>query len=674
MEEGVNQGCPLSPIFATLVLHRVLQPLDEQLRERATERLRNRDKGDDGFGSIAHLLAYMDDISSTVHHHDVQFFCPEIEKLGLARGCFINPQKTRILTSCSGESILPSLNLTNLSLARDIHDTISKYSITTKSDGSSTPIEITDGFRLLGTPVGSTAFAHTFYDEQLKITETEARQLTERIPDLHTRLKLFAQYTINKLPHLLDSDVMHNHTPDFDNAQWYNWNGYLTQGIDNIIHSFFKHLLDIPSSDNIPTYSTLIAHLNINKSGLGILNASTRAVPNFIINMMTCQRRIKYGFQINKDITPINLHTSIAHLFDITKNQDSPSLSRYYHLLPHISPICNGPKNQPENSTSFFESSISTKSARDRIKLFCGNLVTDQIYQTMELEAPEHTHLLPSILAPQTSYPLIGMNRSNPDHRLPNWTFIIATKRKLCLPLYTHNNQPSCKCKRDIDWYGDHWFQCKHINKKMAHNIIRDSWATALQPALSTAGYINHTTKLDKERTNLPITETSARPFDISFDPDTTTSRPTHTPCPYTTIGADITITCSCAINSTNDSSGDALSHSASANLHLEEAERKKLMRRDRRPDIDYPHGVTGEQTIGELITANMLLIPFTLDPHGRWGPLMQNFLCQTTHNLQYTFRANKPNAAAMISKITSHPCPTGILKTADAIWKSNPT
>jgi hypothetical protein len=95
-------------------------------------------------------------------------------------------------------------------------------------------------------------------------------------------------------------------------------------------------------------------------------------------------------------------------------------------------------------------------------------------------------------------------------------------------------------------------------------------------------------------------------------------------------------------------------------------------MRRDRRLDIDYPHGVTGEQTIGELMAANMLLIPLILDPYGRWGPLMENFLNQTTHNLHYMFRANKQNAAAMLSKITRHPCPIGILKTADAIWKSN--
>jgi hypothetical protein len=116
------------------------------------------------------------------------------------------------------------------------------------------------------------------------------------------------------------------------------------------------------------------------------------------------------------------------------------------------------------------------------------------------------------------------------------------------------------------------------------------------------------------------------------------------------------------------------ISRSATADLHLQEAERKKLMRRDRKPDIDYPQGVKGEQTIGELIAANMLLIPFALDPHGRWGPLMEHFLNLTSHNLHYQFRANKPNAATMLSRITRHPCPIGILKTADAMWKINKT
>ena len=69
-----------------------------------------------------------------------------------------------------------------------------------------------------------------------------------------------------------------------------------------------------------------------------------------------------------------------------------------------------------------------------------------------------------------------------------------------------------------------------------------------------------------------------------------------------------------------------------------------------------------------------MLLILFALDPFGRFGPLMENFLNLTTHDIQYSFRANKSNATAIISKITRHPCPIGIFKTADAMWKTTKT
>jgi hypothetical protein len=130
MKEGVNQGCPLSPIFATLVLHRILKPLDEQLQQRAAARLASGIPGDGGFGSLTHLFAYMDDISSTVALEDIQFFCENIDKLGTPRGCFINPLKIRILTSCDGHSILPQLHKDNPNLASEIKKTISTYSIT----------------------------------------------------------------------------------------------------------------------------------------------------------------------------------------------------------------------------------------------------------------------------------------------------------------------------------------------------------------------------------------------------------------------------------------------------------------------------------------------------------------------------------------------------------------
>ncbi len=75
MEEGVSQGCPLSPIFASLVVAKLLQPLDIELHERAATRLQNGNPGDDGFGGITHLLGYVNDVSACVPLEDLQFVC-----------------------------------------------------------------------------------------------------------------------------------------------------------------------------------------------------------------------------------------------------------------------------------------------------------------------------------------------------------------------------------------------------------------------------------------------------------------------------------------------------------------------------------------------------------------------------------------------------------------------
>jgi len=70
MKEGVF---PLSPLFASFVVTRLLEPIDSLLRGHVAERLASGDPGDDEFGVISHLLGYVDVISSCVYLHDLQF-------------------------------------------------------------------------------------------------------------------------------------------------------------------------------------------------------------------------------------------------------------------------------------------------------------------------------------------------------------------------------------------------------------------------------------------------------------------------------------------------------------------------------------------------------------------------------------------------------------------------
>jgi hypothetical protein len=166
MKEGVSQGCPLSPLFASFVVARLLEPIGKLLRQRASDRLASSDPGDDGFGGISHLLGYVDDISSCVYLHNLPFLCNTLKTLGASLGCFVNPSKTCILTSCNGTPPLPLLHAINPTLTAAISTTIAEFStrphLTSKS-APAIPVKLTTGFQLLGHPVGSSTFATEFF-------------------------------------------------------------------------------------------------------------------------------------------------------------------------------------------------------------------------------------------------------------------------------------------------------------------------------------------------------------------------------------------------------------------------------------------------------------------------------------------------------------------------------
>jgi hypothetical protein len=171
MEEGTSQGCPLSPLFASLVVARLLEPIDCLLRERVATRLANGDTGNDSQGGISHLLlSFVNDISSCVFLPDLHFLCEQVRSRGASIGCFINPHKTRVLTSCNGTSILPALTTHDSPLVHSISNSISSFSTKphpTDKTAPDIPVELTTGFRLLGQPVGSATFASNFFDRRI---------------------------------------------------------------------------------------------------------------------------------------------------------------------------------------------------------------------------------------------------------------------------------------------------------------------------------------------------------------------------------------------------------------------------------------------------------------------------------------------------------------------------
>jgi hypothetical protein len=232
------------------------------------------------------------------------------------------------------------------------------------------------------------------------------------------------------------------------------------------------------------------------------------------------------------------------------------------------------------------------------------------------------------------------MSRSCIKNRLTPMTFLLCIRRKLRLPIYP--NRTPCTCgHREHDIYGDHAFSCERGSKKRAHNIIAMDFAGALSPALAQAGYLFPNTPMAVEPLFHLRSDSTARPFDISFSPDPTSFH--H--CPYATIGADINITGPPPTPKTYQADAEDILNKITANAdnNLQRHERGKLGRMHK-PSTPNTPCIHGDEVIGELYRKNMVLIPFTIDPWARFGPMLQSFLTTTHHPRQKPWRTSHTN------------------------------
>jgi hypothetical protein len=191
MEEGVTQGCPLSPLFASFVVACLLEPINALLRAQAAEQLALGNPGNDNYGGITHLLSYVDNISTCIYFPNLKFFCNTLKTNGTALGCFVNTTKARILTSCNGTSPLPPISASNPKLGLSIANIIATFLTTphpTDTTPPAIPVELTHGFRLLGHPVGSATFANEFFTKCISVIKKCIISLNNSISDQQTKL------------------------------------------------------------------------------------------------------------------------------------------------------------------------------------------------------------------------------------------------------------------------------------------------------------------------------------------------------------------------------------------------------------------------------------------------------------------------------------------------------
>ena len=117
----------------------------------------------------------------------------------------------------------------------------------------------------------------------------------------------------------------------------------------------------------------------------------------------------------------------------------------------------------------------------------------------------------------------------------------------------------------------------------------------------------------------------------------------------------------------------NTITANADNNLHCHERGKLGHMHKPSTPNTHFIHG---DEVIGELYQKNMVLIPFTIDPWARFGPMLQAFLITTHHPRQKSWRTahvnskyHRPNANLMYECAYQPPSPLRILISSDIRW-----
>ena len=265
-----------------------------------------------------------------------------------------------------------------------------------------------------------------FINEQLVTIQQQSDTIHSTIFDPQTRLRLFQSCTVQKIPHLLLTDALHNLdiiTLD-TNTPFTRYNGPLTSAINDIISNFLSKLLNLES---LPEYSRRrISQLDLKNGGLGMYDPQSRALVDLALNIQTTSRNAIRGIITHPHLPPTKLDITI----------------RFHSILPNLASIAcppTIPQDQLCQYTIFPHNSITKASTR--------------ITSSTSNDMADHTHLLPSILSPTTSYPIAGMSRLQISHQLPPIPFALNMRRKLRLPILPYEFK--CQCNKTYDIYGD---------------------------------------------------------------------------------------------------------------------------------------------------------------------------------------------------------------------------
>ncbi len=544
-------------------------------------------------------------------------------------------------------------------LARKLEKALSRYSV----DKSGNKVEVIDGIRVLGVPIGNKTFCNKFTLKALKRAELDSEQILDGLEDVQTMLQIYKTCTAHKITHLFASDVITHTKADLSNlpAHWHLWDSDVATAFLSMNDTFLKSLT---RSEEMPLFSSYLSGVPTTQGGLGIQHPIHCAIPTFILTTKRCVQYASSGIWVGQNRDTYQLPTTFTQLYDDWDTSTAKTFRIFQKYWHDIADCCVS--SEVQDKYSFFINHSSMNTCRERIK----SSVSKRIIKDLESLADEGTKgMLEDVLDRKMSMAMIDMSRIPLRNRLKNDLFTILLKRKLRLDLWPSSDETPfvCPlCKQTVDRKGDHCFTCVHNKKTTIHNTWRDGIAKIFERLCVLVRLSTHADSIDTETTGLIESMKSIRPFDISIAVDQFLDEGAWR-LPLKMLGFDVTMVKS--ICTAKSASRAARSKTISA--HLMDGEKDKFERaRGGKTDDGSQSHLTGDQIIGRLIQEKMVLIPIAISPYGQFGTIFNRFLygCKKVVHAEYD-NPEKPNAKPMAELSTSRKVPRGVLKRANRIW-----
>jgi len=659
--EGSSQGCPFAAMLACLVMHDVLTPIIDKLQQRAQLRRGDANRDDDGLGSMAITMTYIDDCTVSIHYEDISFFMDEFNKAGRQMGCTLKPQKCKVLTSLSGTSpmhILPPQHRYALSYVLD------QYC------GGQDAGEVTEGIRILGAPIGNTKFVHQYQTSKLQKLTSSVSTMLNLIPnDPHICTTLYKYSLQHYTWHLLPTNILHFKN---ESTQPKHYETEFITNVNNITKNFLTKMTSNPDGGSpTPAHSWCIATTPTGLGGLGFEDIAAKAIKCFITPLARTIRITQHGLIPQRVSTPniedddpisVQLPPYITNSFRSWKNSNLRVFQTYRELTAQYtsnldSSICQDLQEMPLQNYTLH---TSLKTTNSNIQKYIYIQRMKSIWPSLPRNVKKH---LPSCMSLLTSLPLSTISRTDASNRFSDVEFRAYAQRKLRLPLWPPV-PTKCRCGQTIDEFGDHFFTCPKASKIELHNRMRDSVYTICQNIFP---IISQSTTQDTllEHPHLFDQAPHMRPGDVVV------RHPLHTNVePHSNTLIDINMIPPCKSTSETLSYAEIIKD---MNTHHKQHEYKKFKLKHNKTS-----NATADQLAQESITKRYRHLPFTIDHQGMLGPLAAEFLFsqQTTlfktNDIEYETSQTSTQIKKLIS-FSLHPKRhKNILKRANKNWHSS--